>query len=272
MNLLKAAVLGIVQGLTEFLPVSSSGHLVLAEHFLHFEGIGLEFEVFLHFGTLLAILTVFYQDILRLFAAFFALFGRQTRQNGLAVFYRQNQDVRTLLYLIIASIPAGVIGVLYEDQIEQVFSDPHLTSIMLLVTAGLLAATFFVKLGQNRLVLLNTFIIGLAQAAAILPGISRSGATISAGLLQKLDSDQAARFSFLLAVPAILGATLLKTVDVIQAGLDGDALLVLTVGMVCAYISGLAAIRSLLTIVRRGKLYYFAPYCLLLGLLGLLLI
>lgn len=272
MQIAKSLILGLVQGLTEFLPVSSSGHLVLGKSLLGLQELGIEYEVFLHFGTLLAVLTVFSRDILNLIKAFFAFLTPGFHKNGLKSQYQHNTDFRLLIFILAASIPAGLIGLGFEKKIEAAFGDPHLTSIMLIVTSLILFLTYFAKKSSKTLNLKNTFIIGIAQAFAILPGISRSGSTISAALYQSVEAGQAARFSFLLAVPAVLGATLIKSLDVIEIGISGDMFLFLAVGMIAAYISGLFAIQSMLAIVRRGKLYFFAPYCLILGILGLLFI
>ncbi len=272
MDIGKAAILGIVQGLTEFLPVSSSGHLVLGKHFLGLTQQGIEFEVFVHFGTLLAVVTIFWRDLIDIVKAFFSLFTPQFYKVGIRHQYQRNTNFKLLIFLIVATIPAAVIGLLFEDNIVSAFQNPKFTCAMLIVTALLLFLTLFVKRADQSLKAKNTVVMGFAQAMAILPGISRSGSTISAGLFLKVNGDTAARFSFLLAVPAILGATVLKIADLAQAGIDGNYFLVLAVGMISAYISGYLAIETLLGIVRRGKLYVFAPYCFILGLLGLIFI
>jgi len=143
---------------------------------------------------------------------------------------------------------------------------------MLIVTAVILSLTFFTRQTEKPLGLMNTIIMGMAQAFAILPGISRSGSTISAGLFLKISGNEAARFSFLLAVPAIFGATLLQISDLVLSGINAEFILVLLMGTVSAYISGYLAIETLLGVVRRGKLYWFAPYCFIIGLVGLILV
>jgi len=272
MDIGKAAILGIVQGLTEFLPVSSSGHLVLGKYFLGLTEQGIEFEVFVHFGTLLAVVTIFWRDLVDLVKTFFSLFTPQFHKTGITRQYNRNTNFRLLVFLIVATIPAAVIGLLFEEDIVSAFQNPRFTCAMLLVTALLLFLTLFVKKADQSLKAKNTILMGFAQALAILPGISRSGSTISVGLFLKVDGDTAARFSFLLAVPAILGATILKTADLLQAGIDANYFLALAVGMITAYVSGYLAIETLLGVVRRGKLYVFAPYCFIIGLLGLILI
>ncbi|MBN1560226.1 undecaprenyl-diphosphate phosphatase [candidate division KSB1 bacterium] len=272
MDVGKAFLLGIVQGLTEFLPISSSGHLVLGKHLLGLHEQGIEFEVFVHFGTLLAVLTIFSKDIGHLFKAFFGIFSASFREKGLRGYYQENADFRLLIFLVVASVPAAILGLSLQDQIETAFSSPRFACSMLIITAVILFLTRFVRKTGESLTLRNTLMMGIAQAVAILPGISRSGATISTGLYQKVDGPEAARFSFLLAVPAVLGATAIKSVELVESGVGGDMFMQLAVGMIAAYIAGFLAIESLLAIVGRGKLYWFAPYCLLVGVLGLIFI
>lgn len=271
MNPFKAAVLGIVQGLTEFLPISSSGHLVLGQTLLGVDESGIAFEVFVHFGTLLAVVSIFWNDIVKLALAFFSLFQPKTIKNGYHKSYANNLHFRWIWYLIFATIPAVFIWLLFEERIEFAFSNPHLVSIMLLVTGVILSATFFCKITNRPMGLWQSIAVGFAQAFAILPGISRSGSTISAALLLRVESNEAAKFSFLLAVPAIAGATLLKTVQLLSVPLETSFVVALIVGTITAYISGFFAIKLLLDIVRRGKLYWFAIYCFIVGIIGLLL-
>lgn len=272
MNIGQALLLGIIQGLTEFLPVSSSGHLVLGKTLLGVPEQGITFEVFVHFGTLLAVVVTFWKDVCNLIRTFFSLFSKSANPVGYKERYKTDVNLQLLIYIIIATIPAVFIGLLFEDKIESAFNDPHLVCIMLLVTALILSLTFFVKKPEKPLGFVNTLVMGIAQSIAILPGISRSGSTISAGLFLKVDGNDAARFSFLLALPAILGATILKTAELGAEGFTGSYLLVLAVGTLAAFLSGYLAIKSMLGIVRRGKLYWFAPYCFIVGLVGLLLV
>jgi undecaprenyl-diphosphatase len=176
------------------------------------------------------------------------------------------------IYLIIGTLPAAIIGLLFKDKIEQAFQSPRLVCIMLICTGFILLSTFKNNNGTKRFSILNVLLIGLAQAVAILPGISRSGSTISAGLQLKINREKAASFSFLLSIPAILGATLLKLKDLLAFGISGDFFAVLAVGTIASYITGYIAIETLLKIVRKGKLFWFAPYCILLGLIGLILL
>lgn len=270
MTVFQAALLGLIQGLTEFLPVSSSGHLVLFQAFLGINDGGIVFEVMVHFGTLLAVVTVFWQDILNLVREFFVLLKPATFRAGFASRFESSEYAKMLIYIIIGTIPAAVIGFLFEDYIEAAFRHPRLTCVMLIITGLILLATRLVRRQSLDLNTGRAFIIGLAQAGAILPGISRSGATISAALYQGVDSKRAAQFSFLLALPAILGATVLKLAELFSQPVNPDQSLVLIVGTIVAYLSGYLAIKLLLDIVRRGKLYWFAPYCFLIAIAGLI--
>ncbi len=265
----QAIFLGIIQGLTEFLPVSSSGHLVLGQALLGIQEQNITFEVFVHFGTLLAVLTVFYRDVGNIVLAFFS---KDLISPGPVEHYRRNANFRLAIYIIIGTIPAVIVGLFFKDFFEKSFNDPRLVCAMLIVTGLLLLSTLVPHRKRQGMGIINTFLIGIAQAFAILPGISRSGSTIVTGMHLKLDAVQAARFSFLLSIPAILGAALLEFMTILETGITLQNFLALAAGTIAAYISGYIAIESLLNIVRRGKLYMFAPYCIFLGILGLLLI
>lgn len=270
MTIFQAALLGLVQGMTEFLPVSSSGHLVLSQALLGIDDGGIIFEVMVHFGTLLAVVTAFWQDILNLVREFFLFFRPATYRAGLLARFESSEYAKLLIYIIIGTLPAAVIGLLFEDYVEAAFQNPKLTCVMLIITGFILLLT---RLIRNRNLELNgarSFVIGLAQACAILPGISRSGSTISAALYQGVDSKRAAQFSFLLALPAILGATVLKLAEMFSQPINFAQSLNLIIGMVVSYVSGYLAIKLLLDIVRRGKLYWFAPYCFFIAIIGLI--
>ncbi|MFC1683425.1 undecaprenyl-diphosphate phosphatase [Candidatus Zixiibacteriota bacterium] len=257
-----ALLLGLVQGLTEFLPVSSSGHLALAEKLLGLRGDDLAFVVFVHFGTMLATMTAFWPQV-----------WGMLRSGGLFVMRKNHPGdphLKMLGLVLLGTVPAALVGLLLEESVERIFSSPILVSIMLLITGLILWLTHYFRSGGRSLGIRESILVGCAQALAILPGISRSGATISAGLYQKVDRDQAVEFSFLLALPAILGATILKGVDLLKAPPSSRAIMTLCIGTIAAYISGYVAIKVLLSIVRKGKLRYFALYCWAVGLIGLL--
>lgn len=255
-----AIILGIIQGLTEFIPVSSSGHLVILPALFGWQPQGVAFDAVLHLGTLLAVLAYFRDDWIRIARAW--LNSALTRRARTA-------DERLAWYIIIASVPAGVGGMLFEKQFEAVFGQPVVVGYFLILTAGLLIVAE--ALGRRErpiaeLTLFDVIIIGLLQAAAILPGVSRSGSTIAGGLLTGLDRPAAARFSFLLAAPIIFGAGISQLPRALR---EPDLGLVsLALGFVVAAGVGYVCIAFLLRYLRRGTLYPFAAYCLLIGIVA----
>ncbi len=254
MSYFDAIILGIVQGLTEFLPISSSGHLVLCEHLLNAKMPGVVFELIVHVGTLLSVLVYFRRRIARLI---------------LSIFDKSMIDERsTLIYLIIGTIPAVIVGILLDKIIEQAFVSPLLTSLMLIVTGLILLGTSFVQKGERGIKPPNALLIGLAQALAIFPGISRSGATISMGLFAGVKPIVAAEFSFLLSIPVIIGAVVFKTGDIVSVNtaLLGHYML----GAVLSFIFGLLAVHFLLSMIKKGRFKYFGIYCLMVGIFGII--
>lgn len=254
MTLLEAALLGIVQGLTEFLPISSSGHLVIGRQLL---GTGLSesmaFDVALHCGTMAAVMVYFRGDIARLLRA---AGGRPVHEG----------DRGELAMLALATVPIAAAGLLLSGPLAAVFDSPAAAGAGLLVTAAVLGSTRFLPspaAGDGRLGPRQALLVGLAQAVAIMPGISRSGAAIVAGLWVGMGRERAARFAFLLALPAIVGATLLELSAL--SALASTLALPVTTGVVLAAASGLAAIAVMMRAVRSGRLLPFALYCLVLG-------
>jgi undecaprenyl-diphosphatase len=268
-TILQAAILGLIQGLTEFLPVSSSGHLVLAEHLLKIKtSTDITFEVFVHFGTLMSVVVVFWNDLVRILQSLFRAivpwrFG--------PAYYREQEPFRLSMAILVGSIPAAVVGLQYEHTIAEAFTDPKLVAVMLVMTGFLLFLTGLAQPVPGKKVgLLAALVIGIAQALAIIPGISRSGSTISTALYLKIDPYHAARFSFLLSLPAVAGATLLKAKDLLANGGGEESFVVLAVGMAVAFATGYGAIKFLLRIVERGKIRWFSLYCLVIGVLGII--
>ncbi len=259
MTLLQAILLGILQGATEFIPVSSSGHLVIVPWLLGWPEPGLAFDAIVHWGTVLAVLAVFWHDVYRLLLAGL----KSLRTRSLA-----DPDGRIAWWIVIGTVPAVIIGYLFQDFFEALFGTPAAAAGFLLVTGVIL--TVSERLGTRtreakEMSWLDALAVGLAQAAAIAPGISRSGATIAAGLLLGVRRAAAARYSFLLSVPAILGAGILSLLDLAGAGnLIGDWPL-LASGFLAAAISGYICIHFLLSYLRQGRLYVFAVYVGLLG-------
>jgi len=269
MTIFEAILLGLVQGLTEFLPVSSSGHLVLGEHLLGLEGAdNLTFEIFVHFGTMLSILTVYWKRVGGLIQHSLHMAAKPTR---LAESFRDHEEVRTVVYILITMVPTGLAYVLFKDSIEAAFTNPRFAAGMLLVTGTLLLLTRLRKAPNGKLTPLKALLMGMAQSFAMLPGISRSGATICTALYTNVKPERAADFSFLMLLPIVLGATLLEIPDLMKEGVT-MGLVPLLAGTVVAYLSGLLAIKVVIDFVRKGKLVYFAVYCYLVGTLGLLFI
>jgi undecaprenyl-diphosphatase len=245
--------LGLVQGLTEFLPVSSSGHLVIFQTLLGMKEI-IAFDTILHLATALALIVYFWKDILGLL--------RITNP----------ESRKTLMLLLVATVITGVIGVCFKDYFESLFSSVAAVGAFLMLTGVVILLGERIGKGGRKLEQLNMWdavLIGLAQGAAIAPGLSRSGTTISAALARNFDRSLAARFSFLLAIPTILGAGLLQSKAIFKAGTLGIGLWPLALGFLAAFFSGLLAIRFLLELIRRTRLNYFAYYCLALGLIVL---
>jgi undecaprenyl-diphosphatase len=270
-TILQAAILGLIQGLTEFLPISSSGHLVLAEHLLNIKtSTDITFEVFVHFGSMMSVVAVFWKDIVGILQSFFRAFVPW--RFGPA-YYREQEPFRLSISILVGSIPAAVVGLRYEHAIAEAFTDPKLVAVMLVITGLLLFLTGLAQPVQGKKVgLLTALAIGIAQAFAIIPGISRSGSTISTALYLKIDPYHAARFSFLLSLPVIAGATLLKAKDLLANGGAEESFVVLAVGMAVSFASGYGAIKLLLRIVERGKIRWFSLYCLVVGVLGIIFI
>lgn len=263
MSVWQAILLGILQGATEFLPVSSSGHLVIVPHLLGWPNPGLALDTILHLGTLVAIVAYFWNDLWRLAHA--ALSSLRRRQ-------LDDPDARLAWALVVATIPGAILGVLLQDFFEQLFGMPRVAAGFLLVTAALLLLSeYFAKreLPITAMSWWHAILIGLAQALAIVPGLSRSGSTIAAGLLLGYRREDAARFSFLLAIPIVLGGGLYQMYKVLRAGMGVVQLQIFGVGFLAAAITGYIAIAGLLMLVRRRSLWPFALYCAVFGLLVL---
>ncbi|WP_258103657.1 undecaprenyl-diphosphate phosphatase [Marinoscillum sp. MHG1-6] len=259
MTWLEAVILGIIQGVTEFLPVSSSGHLEIGSVLLGVEtNDNLLFAIIVHAATALSTITVYRQDIRDIIMGLFE--------------FKYNESVRFALKIIISMIPVGIVGVFFEDDISALFGgNLVLVGSMLLVTSALLFFTHFTKSPNGSVTYGKSFVIGLAQAIAILPGISRSGATISTGLLLGVEKSKATRFSFLMVLIPILGAALLKFKDYLEmpATEVSTGFFTLALGFIAAFVSGYIACKWMIGIVRKGKLTYFAVYCLVIGLIAL---
>ncbi len=254
----QALLLGLIQGLTEFLPVSSSGHLELGKSLL---GVQLPddllFTVCVHGATVLSTIVVFWKDLLKLLSGLFR--------------FKLNDETVYIFKLVVSMIPVAIVGVFFKDEVEGFFGNGvRLVGIMLLVTAVLLSLAQYLGKGRHEIRYRDAFIIGIAQAVAVLPGLSRSGSTIATGLLLGDRKEDVARFSFLMVLVPILGENLLSLVsgDMTQSAIPVSALLI---GSVAAFVSGWAACKWMIRIVSKGKLIYFAIYCAVVGLLAIVL-
>jgi undecaprenyl-diphosphatase len=261
----QAVVLGVLQGLTEFLPVSSSGHLVLGQQFFGLTEPELLFDISLHIGTLMAVLIVFSREIGAILSALWRLPRLLADAGGWRPLVEKSEQVRTVMLIAVGSVPTALIGLGLHRAADRLFASVPLVGGMLLVTGGLLWATRGRSAGSRAtgaMTVKDALLIGLMQGLAILPGISRSGATISAALFLGVDRSTAGRFSFLLSVPAIAGALMLE----IRSGMTSSAPapLLLTGGAVAA-VTGWLALIALLRVVKSGHLHRFAPYCWALG-------
>ncbi len=261
--MIDAIILGAVQGATEFLPVSSKTHLIIGQKLLGINEPSIFLEVALHIGTLLSVLIYYRNDVARLLAAFFGYVIGYKRQANEANF-------KLCMYIIIGSIPAAIAGLLFKDWIEAQFDSATLGGYLLLVTAAVLISTHYIKRKRKPLRMTSSIVVGVAQACALLPGISRSGSTISAALYQGIEPAQAARFSFLLSLPAVGGAVLLKTVDLLKAPTAITDLASFGVGIAVSFIVGLLAIYWLLKTLAGSKFYMFGFYCAIVGVLTII--
>ncbi|NQV29769.1 MAG: undecaprenyl-diphosphatase UppP [Candidatus Marinimicrobia bacterium] len=268
MSALSAAILAVIQGLTEFLPVSSSGHLVLGEALLgtHAFGNSIAFELVVHLGTFLAVLVVFWKDIMNLLQVFFIhLLKPQNWREA----YKENADFKLTIHMIVGMLPAGVVGLLLRDQISELFSSPFMVSIALLFTGAMLLSTKFFPKSDHAIDLKRALLIGMAQALALIPGISRSGSTITMALGLGIKQEQAARFSFIMVLPLIIAATLLEFKDLLETGITSSDYAILGIGLVISFAVGIVSLNWLLKLLRGGKFHYFAWYCFTIAAVGL---
>jgi len=259
MTWFEALILGLVQGLTEFLPVSSSGHLEIGKVLLNIEvQKTLSFTVLVHFATVLSTITVFFQDIKKLFTGLFQ--------------FKWNKETRYVSKILVSMIPVLIVGTLFWDEVAALFSgNLVMVGSALMVTALLLVSTQLVKPGKKKIPYLDALLMGIAQAFAAIPGISRSGATISTGLLLKNDRNDVAQFSFLMVLPPIIGASLLDILSMSSSTSEvGISASSLVIGFLAAYLSGYIACRWMINIVKKGNLYWFAIYCALVGIISII--
>tara|TARA_Y100001980_G_C14543174_1_gene321823 strand:- start:690 stop:1451 length:762 start_codon:yes stop_codon:yes gene_type:complete len=247
MTNVEALILGVLQGIAEFLPISSSGHLVIMQSVLGIQQPGNEFEIVVHLGTLASIIVVFFKDI----------------KNILFSMYK-NENHNWIYFIMIGTLPSIVVGLGFKNQIQSLFEDVFSVGIALIFTGVFLFYSRFFNVKNKQLSIFKSVVIGLFQSIAIIPGISRSGMTITSALFLGLNSNDAAKFSFLLAIPAITGAGIITMIDA------GNQILIRTdaamIGFISSFIVGVLSLKWLIKILEKGDFYYFGIYCLLLGL------
>lgn len=256
MNSAEALVLGLLQGLTEYLPVSSSGHLTIGSYIFGIEGEeNLAFTVAVHVATVLSTFVILWSEIAWILKGLFK--------------FEMNDETRYVFNILVSMIPVGVVGLFFKDTVEAIFGSGLLiVGIMLLVTAALLTFSYYAKPRQKeKISLRDAFVIGLAQAAAVMPGLSRSGSTIATGLLLGNKKEKLAQFSFLMVIPPILGEALLDVVKAVKGeeAFGGIDAMPLAVGFIAAFVSGCLACKWMIDIVKKGKLIYFGIYCAVAG-------
>jgi len=247
-TLIETIMLAIIQGITEWLPISSSGHLVIAQKFLDLE-VPLFFDVLLHFGTLCVVLTAFRNDV----AGILKTVAKRDFKSDYG---------KMALLIVIGSVPTAAIGLIFRDVIESFFHNLFVVGVSLLITGLLLYISKYRGKDENELNWLDAFLIGIAQGVAIVPGISRSGTTIATGLLLKVKREAAFKYSFLLSVPAVLGALTIESKDLPTLNLDWSAMFA---GLVTAVVLGYISLKLLSKLLMKGKFHYFAYYCWIAG-------
>ena len=261
MDWIQALILGLIQGLTEYLPVSSSGHLAIGSYLFGIEGEeNLAFTVAVHVATVLSTFVILWSEIDWIFRGLFK--------------FKLNDETKYFLNIVVSMIPIGIVGVFFKDYVEEVFGSGLLiVGCMLLLTAALLAFSYYAKPRiKETISRKGALVVGLAQAAAVMPGWSRSGSTIATGLLLGNKKEMMAQFSFLMVIPPILGEALLDTMKALKgANPFGDiSTLALAVGFVAAFVSGCLACKWMINIVKKGKLIYFGIYCAIVGVVTII--
>lgn len=270
MNTIQALLMGLLQGLTEYLPVSSSGHLTIASTIFGIDGEeNMLFTIMVHVATVLSTIVILGGEIWNIIKGMFGPLN-----NGAQGLNRLNPDQRYVLNILVSMIPIGIVGVFFKEQVEAIFgSGMTIVGICLLVTALLLTFSYYARPRERENISLgHAFIIGLAQAIAVLPGLSRSGSTIATGLMLGEKKSNMAQFSFLMVIPPILGEALLDVLKMVKGESLGAEIgwLPLTVGFLAAFISGCVACKWMIGIVKKGKLIYFAYYCAIAGVISLI--
>ncbi len=271
MELYQGIILGIIQGLTEFLPVSSSGHLVLGQIFFGITQSQLVFDISVHMGTLLAVLVVYASDIIAMLTSVTRFFLKAILFKPVVSLFKEDENLQMAGVIIIGSIPTAIIGLGLKQFEHVLFTSKILVGCMLIVTGTILWISrhyYYTGSKKSRLGINKALVIGIVQGIAVIPGISRSGSTIATGMFLGLDRHKAAKFSFLLSIPAILGAQVLSIKDMMTLGISIDSVTIYAT--IASFITGLIALKILLTLVHSGRFHLFAPYCWLIGSLVIL--
>lgn len=266
MNSVESVVLGVIQGLTEFLPISSSGHLVIFQNLFGLKEANVGFDISVHIGTLMAVVIYFWEDIQSMIITLCRFLCSLHKRTTYTSSTLKDPDMRFILMIVVGSIPTAIIGLLFYQIVDQLFSSVVIVGIMLFVTGLLLWLTRMIKTVGRDIELLtirDALVIGIVQGMAILPGISRSGSTIAVGLFLGISRGTAAKYSFLLSLPAILGAGLLMIKDIPN---DPHFSLTITfIGTMTSCIVGYLSLKLLVFIINRGNLHFFTPYCWIVG-------
>ena len=277
MNALSAVLMGVLQGIAEFLPISSSGHLALFQHFFHvenYEDTQMFFTVLLHLGTLISVFVYYWKDVLEMIREFFALVGSLFRRNERRYGAQAVPPARRLVLLIIVATLPLFLVLPVKDKVEGAMANPRFVSVMLILTGFILFFSDRMARGrktERNATMVDALLVGVAQGFGTLPGISRAGSTISAGMLRGFDRAFAVRFSFLMSLPAVLGANILSVADVIRdGGVDLSLMPLYLLGTVVAAVVGYFAIRLVHALADKGKFGAFAYYCWAMGLISLI--
>lgn len=263
MHFLSSVFLGLIQGVSEFLPISSSGHLSLFQHFLGLEDVGLFFDVLLHLGTLIAIFVYYWKDIVGLIKEFFSLIATVASPKKRKKMGKLNPQARMILMIIVGTLPLVVV-LPVKDRIESLYGNIIFVGFALLVTGCILFFSDRMAKGKKTAKtasMLDALLVGVGQALAVVPGLSRSGTTISAGMMRGFSRKFAVRYSFLMSIPAVLGANIISIGDAVADGIPAGMLPGYIVGTIIAAVSGYFAIRLVNTLADKGKFGNFAFYC-----------
>lgn len=267
MEYIESFLIGLLQGVTEFLPISSSGHIVVLQAILgHDLEQGFTMNIVTHFATLFSIIIYFHKDLRDLVISFFEMLKAPIRSFK---DWDNDETLRFNTYVLASMLPAGIAGFTIRHQLDTVFANPLGVSMMFIFTGLLLFATKFYGMGEKKMTLKNTFLIGCAQAIALIPGVSRSGITIAAGVFLNMNRNDIARFTFIMMLPVVAGATLVEALDMTSSDFTSEIYIQLIIGFTAALISGYYSLKYLIILFKSKGIHYFAYYCWAIGVLGL---